>query len=74
MSIDDLYIIARTAAKIQDDGFDTDPPWNFSLAFDLTNDGRIMIGDLYLAAVNSGKQCPWRRQKAAEGGIGPLFR
>ncbi len=58
VAVGDLYIIAVRAAKVQDDDFDTDPPWDFSPAFDLTKDGKIMVGDVYLVAVNSGKSCP----------------
>ncbi len=56
--VGDLYIIAVRAAKVADDDFDTDPPWDFSPAFDLTKDGKIMVGDIYIVAVNSGKRCP----------------
>jgi hypothetical protein len=53
----DVLIVAERAARIKDDDFDRDPPWNFSPAFDLTKDGRIDLLDVALVAVNLGKKC-----------------
>jgi hypothetical protein len=53
----DFLILAQRFANARDDDFDPDPPWNFSPAFDVTRDGYLDSGDLYLVAKNMVRSC-----------------
>ena len=55
VSLMDVLIVAERAARVKDDDFDRDPPWNFSPAFDFTKDGSIDFLDVAMVAVNLGE-------------------